>query len=115
MSRNSVQDAVDALEAALTGASGITRTYDFEPATVVDRSLTIVCRTADADFYNLEARIYIKVGDAKAAQEDMYALQDAVAQQLENDFGPSGWEFGYDTDNQVLVATLTTTYGRSYY
>jgi len=110
-----VQDAVDALEAALTGTSGITRTYDFEPSTVVDRSLTIVCTAVDADDYQLEARIYVKVGDAKDSQEGMYALQDAVDQQVSSSFGPLVWRFGYDAENQVLVATLTTTYGRTYY
>ena len=112
---SSIQAAIDACESAFSGTSGVTRVYDHEPTTPVDGALTIVCSGMDPDNFTLEARVYVRVGDAKDSQERLYAIVQAADAKLTSAFGPSRWSFGYVPESQVLVATWAGETGREDY
>lgn len=95
---------------------GVRKVYDHEPpAGKVEKpvSITLVTSGVTADDYQFEIRIYADATtDAKAAQDSLDAVIDAMETLVTDDFGPYEWEVGYLADIGAFVASSTITHGR---
>ena len=106
-----------------TAMTGVSKVYDHEPGAIKaeDRSVTVSCAGITPDDFQLAVRIYVKVSDARNAQDRIYDLVQVVdarlGQRVGNvtPWGPSRWDIGYDADSGAHIAQTLLDAGRQDY